>query len=42
MNKSEMARKVAAQSGLTQSKAAEVLEIVFDPVFGVVADDQIA
>ena len=39
MNKSEMARKVAAKSGLTQAKAAEVLDHVFDPVLGVVADE---
>ncbi len=39
MNKSEMARKVAAKSGLTQARAAEVLDFVFDPVHGVVADE---
>ena len=39
MNKSEMARKLAAKSGLTQALSAEVLEIIFNPVLGVIADE---
>ena len=38
MNKSEMARKLASRSGLTQAQSAEVLEIVFSPVLGIIAD----
>ena len=39
MNKSEMARKLAARSGLTQAQSADVLEAVFSPVNGVIADE---
>ena len=39
MNKSEMARKLAARSGLTQAQSADVLESVFSPVNGVIADE---
>ncbi len=39
MNKSEMARKLAARSGLTQAQSADVLETVFSPVNGVIADE---
>ena len=39
MNKSEMARKLAARSGLTQSQSADVLDAVFSPVNGVIADE---
>ena len=38
MNKSEMARKLAARSGLTQAQSADVLDAVFSPVNGVIAD----
>ncbi len=37
MNKSEMARKLAQRSGLTQAQSAEVLEIIFNPTMGVIA-----
>lgn len=39
MNKSEMARRLAARAGLTQARSAEVLEMVFDPAHGVIADE---
>ena len=39
MNKSEMARKLAARSGLTQAQSVDVLETVFSPVNGVIADE---
>jgi len=39
MNKSEMARKLAARAGLTQARSAEVLDKIFDPVHGVIADE---
>ena len=39
MNKSEMARRLAARTGLTQARSAEVLEKLFDPVYGVIADE---
>ncbi len=39
MNKSEMARKLAAKSGLTQAQSADVLEMVFSPAHGVIADE---
>lgn len=39
MNKSEMARKLAARSGLTQAQSADVLDMVFSPVNGVIADE---
>ena len=39
MNKSEMARKLEARSGLTQAQSADVLETVFSPVNGVIADE---
>lgn len=39
MNKSEMARKLAARADLTQARSAEVLEKIFDPVHGVIADE---
>ena len=39
MNKAEMARKLATKSGLTQGLSAEVLEIIFNPVLGVIADE---
>jgi DNA-binding protein HU-beta len=39
MNKSEMARKLAAKSGLTQAQAGDVLEFVFDPVHGLIAGE---
>ena len=38
MNKSEMARKLAARSGLTQAQSADVLDAVFSPVNVVIAD----
>ena len=38
MNKSEMARKLASRSGLTQAQSADVLDAVFSPVNGVIAD----
>ncbi len=38
MNKSEMAKKLASRSGLTQALSAEVLEIIFNPVLGIIAD----
>ena len=39
MNKSEMAKKLASKSGLTQALSAEVLEIIFNPSFGIIADE---
>ena len=39
MNKSEMARKLAATSELTQAQAAHVLDKIFDPIRGLVADE---
>ncbi|MDE2795831.1 MAG: HU family DNA-binding protein [Gemmatimonadota bacterium] len=39
MNKSEMARKLAARSGLTQAQSADVLDALFSPVNGVIADE---
>lgn len=39
MNKSEMARKLAERSGLTQAQSADVLDAVFSPVNGIVADE---
>ena len=39
MNNSEMARKLAARSGLTQAQSADVLDMVFSPVNGVIADE---
>lgn len=39
MNKSEMAKKLAQRSGLTQALSAEVLEIIFNPVMGLIADE---
>lgn len=39
MNKSEMAKKLAQRSGLTQAQSAEVLENIFNPVTGVIADE---
>jgi len=38
MNKSEMAKRLATKSGLTQALSAEVLEMIFNPVFGIIAD----
>lgn len=38
MNKSEMAKSLANKSGLTQAMSAEVLEMIFNPVFGIIAD----
>ena len=38
MNKSEMAKSLANKSGLTQALSAEVLEVIFNPVFGIIAD----
>lgn len=38
MNKSEMAKRLASKSGLTQALSAEVLEMIFNPVFGIIAD----
>lgn len=39
MNKSEMAKKLAQRSGLTQALSAEVLEIIFNPVMGIIAEE---
>lgn len=39
MNKSEMARKLAQRSGLTQAQAADVLDTIFSPVMGIIADE---
>lgn len=39
MNKSDMTRKLAARAGLTQARSADVLEKIFDPVHGVIADE---
>lgn len=39
MNKSEMARKLAARSGMTQAQSADVLDMVFSSVNGVIADE---
>ncbi|MYG80595.1 MAG: HU family DNA-binding protein [Gemmatimonadetes bacterium] len=38
MNKSEMAKKLAQRSGLTQAHAADVLEQIFSPATGIIAD----
>ena len=38
MNKSEIARLLAAKSGLTQAQAGDVLENIFSPVFGLIAE----
>ncbi len=38
MNKSEMAKSLANKSGLTQAMSADVLEMIFNPVFGIIAD----
>lgn len=38
MNKSDMARKLAGRSDLTQTQAADVLDILFNPDHGVIAD----
>ncbi len=39
MNKSEMAKKLAQRSDLTQAQSAEVLENIFNPVTGIIADE---
>jgi len=39
MNKSEMARKLATKASLTQARSADVLEAIFDPAHGVIADE---
>ena len=39
MNKSEMARRLAAMSGLNQARSAEILGMIFDPGHGVIADE---
>lgn len=38
MNKSEMARKLAARSGLTQTQAVDVVDHLFNPDHGIIAD----
>ncbi len=38
MNKTEMAKKLAGRSDLTQAQAADVLDVLFNPDHGVVAD----
>lgn len=38
MNKSEMAKRLASKTELTQAESAEVLEMIFNPVFGIIAD----
>ncbi len=38
MNKTEMTKQLAAQSGLTQAQAADALDHVFNPVTGVIAN----
>ena len=38
MNKSEMAKRLASKTDLTQAESAEVLEMIFNPVFGIIAD----
>ncbi len=38
MNKTEMARKLAEKSGLSQAQSADVLDKIFNPVYGVIAD----
>jgi len=39
MNKAEVTRKVAYRSGLTQALSGELVEIIFNPVMGIVADE---
>lgn len=39
MNKSEMAKKLAQRSGLTQADSADVVEILFSPVEGIIANE---
>lgn len=38
MNKSEMANRLASRSGLTQAESVDVLDSIFDPVAGIIAD----
>lgn len=38
MNKSEMAKKLASRSDLTQTQSVDVLDIIFSPVYGIIAD----
>ncbi len=38
MNKSEMAKKLASRSDLTQAQSVDVLDIIFSPVYGIIAD----
>lgn len=39
MNKSEMAKKLAAKAEISQAKAGEILDIVFSPEDGLVASE---
>ncbi len=39
MNKAELAKKLAHRSGLTQALSGELVEIIFKPVMGIVADE---
>ncbi len=39
MNKSEMARKLAASADITQVLAAELVDGIFDPVHGLIAGE---
>lgn len=39
MNKNEMAKKLAANTELTQAQAGRVIDKIFDPVHGLVADE---
>lgn len=39
MNKSEMARKLAQRCGMTQGDATYVIETIFSPVEGIIADE---
>ena len=39
MNKSEMARKLAASANTTQARSADLLDKIFDPVHGLIAGE---
>lgn len=39
MNKSELAAKLAKKTGLTQAKAAEAVDAIFNPVKGLIASE---
>ncbi|MDE2875657.1 MAG: HU family DNA-binding protein [Gemmatimonadota bacterium] len=39
MNKSEMARKLAASANTTQARSADLLDKIFDPAHGLIAGE---